>query len=90
MPVAGDLRLLKHLFRGGENTMATTTIETTKLMKLTETVGFAIGPAITAYYATNFTVDQHGYYYRDMEFGIAIGVFLISLACALRYWRRQS
>ena len=40
----------------------TTTIETTKLMKLTETVGCAIGPAITAYYATNFTVDQHGYY----------------------------
>ena len=71
-------------------TRTTTTIETTKLMKLTETVGFAIGPAVTAYYAANFTVDQHGYYYRDMEFGIAIGVFLISLACALRYWRHQS
>ena len=71
-------------------TRTTTTIETTRLMKLIETVGFAIGPAVTAYYVTSFTVDQHGYYYRDTEFGIAIGVFLISLACALRYWRRQN
>ena len=68
----------------------TTTIETTRLMKMIESVSFAIGPPVTAYYATNFTVDQHGYYYRDMELGIALGVFLISLACALRYWRSQS
>jgi hypothetical protein len=71
-------------------TGTTTTIETTRLMKLIEVVGFAIGPAVTAYYVTNFTVDQHGYYYRNTELGIAIGVFLISLACALRYWRHQT
>ena len=59
-------------------------------MKIIEAVCFAIGPAVTAYYVASFTVDQHGYYYRDKEFGIALGVFLISLACALRYWRRQS
>ncbi len=68
----------------------TTTLETTRLMKIVEAVCFAIGPPVTAYYVANFTVDQHGYYYRNTELGIAVGVFLISLACALRYWRRQS
>ncbi len=68
----------------------TTTLETTRLMKIVEAVCFAIGPPVTAYYAANFTVDQHGYYYRGMETGIAVGVFLISLAYALRYWRSQN
>ena len=66
------------------------TIDTSTLFKAIEASCFAIGPTVTAYFVANFTVDSYGYYYRDMEFGIAIGVFLISLACALRYWRHQS
>ena len=68
---------------------STMTIETTRLLKMIETVCIAIGPPVTAYYLASFTVDQYGYYYRDNEFGIALGVFLISLSFALRYWRRQ-
>jgi hypothetical protein len=76
-----------------ENGMAarrTMTIETTRLLKMIETVCIAIGPPVTAYSLASFTVDQYGYYYRDTEFGIAVGVFLISLFFALRYWRRES
>ncbi len=65
------------------------TIDTQMLFKTIEASCFAIGPAVTAYYLTNFTVDTHGYYYRDMEGGIAAGVFLIALGFALRYWRRE-
>jgi hypothetical protein len=70
--------------------MATTipAVELDRILKTIETVCFAIGPAVTAYYVMSFTVDSHGYYYRDTELGIGIGVFLISLAFALRYWRR--
>ena len=70
--------------------MASTTIETTRLMKMIEAICFAVGPPVTAYYVASFTVDQHGYYYRDMETGIAVGVFLISLAYAVRYWRSKN
>ena len=69
---------------------ARTTIETATIFRTIEASCFAIGPAVTAYYLTNFTVDAHGYYYRDMESGIAAGVFLIALGFALRYWRREA
>jgi hypothetical protein len=66
------------------------TIETTTLFRTIEAACFAVGPAVTAYYLTSFTVDSHGYYYRDTEFGIAAGVFLVALGFALRDWRRGS
>ena len=65
-------------------------IDTNTLFKAIEACCFAIGPAVTAYFVTNFTVDSYGYYYRDMEGGIAFGVFLISLGYALRYWRQSN
>ena len=46
---------------------------------------FVIGPAVAAYYLASFTVDAHGYYYRDTELGIAAGVFLIALG-AVVFW----
>ena len=64
------------------------TINTTTIFRAIEASCFAIGPAVTAYYVTNFTVDTYGYYYRDMELGIAAGVFLTALGFALRNWRR--
>ena len=66
-----------------------TTIDTQMLFRFIEASCFVIGPAVTAYYLTNFTVDTHGYYYRDMESGIAAGVFLTALGYALRNWRRE-
>ena len=65
-----------------------TTIETATVFRSIEATCFAIGPAVAAYYLASFTVDAHGYYYRDEELGIAAGVFLIALGFALRYWRR--
>lgn len=64
------------------------TIDTVTLFKTIEACCFAIGPTVTAYFVANFTVDNFGYYYRDMEGGIAAGVFLTALGFALRYWRR--
>ena len=69
---------------------ANNTIDTNTLFRAIEASCFAIGPAVTAYFVTNFTVDSYGYYYRDMEGGIAFGVFLISLGYALRYWRQSN
>lgn len=65
------------------------TINTGTLFKTIEASCFAIGPAVTAYFVANFTVDSYGYYYRDVEGGIAFGVFLTALGFALRYWRRE-
>ncbi len=66
-----------------------TTIDTQTLFKTIEASCFVIGPTVTAYFLANFTVDSYGYYYRDMEGGIATGVFLTALGFALRYWRRS-
>ena len=63
------------------------TIDTSTLFKTIEASCFAVGPTITAYFLSSFTVDSYGYYYRDIEGGIAIGVFLTALGFALRYWR---
>ena len=63
------------------------TIDTSTLFKAVEASCFTIGPTVTAYFVANFTVDAFGYYYRDMEGGIALGVFLIALGFSLRYWR---
>ena len=65
------------------------TIDTDTLFKAIEASCFVIGPTVTAYFLANFTVDSYGYYYRDMEGGIATGVFLTALGFALRYWRRE-
>lgn len=65
------------------------TINTSTLFRTIEASCFAIGPAVTAYFVANFTVDTYGYYYRDVEGGIAFGVFLTALGFALRYWRRE-
>ena len=65
----------------------TTTVELATVQKWIETLCFALGPAVLAYYLFSFTVDQHGYYYRDTELGIAGGVFLVSLGYVVRRLR---
>ena len=68
---------------------ARSSIDTNQLLKTIEAGCFAVGPTVAAYYLSSFTVDTHGYYYRDMEAGIAAGVFVTALGFALRYWRRE-
>lgn len=65
------------------------TISTNTIFKAIEAVCFTIGPAVTAYYVSSFTVDSYGYFYRDIEGGIAFGVFLIAVGYAVRNWRRE-
>ena len=65
------------------------TINTNTLFKTIEASCFTVGPTITAYFVSSFTVDSYGYYYRDIEGGIAIGVFVTALGFALRYWRLE-
>ena len=76
--------------RTARNLKTLKSMDRVELSKRIETAGFALGPAVTAYYLAGFRVDEHGYYYQGTECGIAVGVFLISLAYALRYWRRES
>ena len=65
------------------------TIDTSTLLKTIEACCFTIGPTVTAYFLSSFTVDSYGYYFRDIEGGIAFGVFLTALGFALRYWRHE-
>lgn len=65
--------------------------KTIPIESLITTVGalcVAIGPAVLAYFLSSFTVDKSGYYYNDMEWGIALGVLLISAGRVLRSWPR--
>jgi hypothetical protein len=66
---------------------AQSTIPIETVWKAAEAICFTIGPAVTAYFVFGFAVDQYGYYYRDTELGIAVGVFLIALGFAVRRWR---
>jgi len=65
------------------------TIDTSTLLTTIEASCFTIGPTVTAYFLSSFTVDSYGYYFRDIEGGIAFGVFLTALGFALRYWRHE-
>ncbi len=69
---------------------ARNSIDTNTLFRTIEAGCFVSGATVCAYFLSSFTVDTHGYYYRDMEAGIAAGVFLTALGFALRYWRHES
>ena len=62
-------------------------VPVSSILKGIETGCMAFGPALTAYYFFSFTVDKFGYYYKDTELGIAMGVFVIALGRAVRHWR---
>ncbi len=42
-----------------------------------------------AYFLSSFTVDKTGYYNNDMEWGIALGVLLISAGRGFRDWPHE-
>ena len=50
-----------------------------------EWVCFTAGPALVAFNLFNFNIAKNGLYYKDAaQWGIAIGVFMITLSLALR------
>jgi len=58
-------------------------------LKITESVGIAFGPAIIALNLFSFRISHGSYYYLSKsEWGIAAGVFLVSLAVVSRKWQR--
>lgn len=59
-------------------------------LKIIESVGLGLGPAITALNVFSFSLSRGGsIYYKDgPSWGIAIGVLLISAAIVARKWQR--
>lgn len=59
-------------------------------LKITESVGIAFGPAIVALNLFSFKLSHGAYYYlSSSEWGIATGVFLVSIALVAKKWQRQ-
>ena len=59
------------------------------ILKIIQTIGYALGPAVFTLNIFNFVPGKRGYYYTDStEWGIALGIFLISLAYVAQWWRR--
>ncbi len=70
--------------------MANTNTKTSKLVfKVVESVAWLIGPALFALRFFSFKLGKAGFYYETgSEWGIAIGVMLISLAFVARQWQK--
>jgi hypothetical protein len=52
-----------------------------QITKITEIVGFTVGPALVAFNLFNFNLAKIGFFYKDpARIGIAAGVFLIAAA----------
>ena len=60
-------------------------------LKIVESLGIALGPAIIVLNLFSYKVAKSGtpYYLNGQEWGIAIGAFLIGLAIVSRKWQRQ-
>lgn len=59
------------------------------ILKIVQTFGYLVGPALVALNLFSFTPGRRGYFYTTgAEWGIAIGVFLIALAFVSKYWRK--
>lgn len=57
-------------------------------LKIVESVAWGFGPAVLALNVSAVKVDKFGYYFTsNVEWGIAIGVFILSLAYVCRIWR---
>lgn len=62
----------------------------TLIIKIVESVGYSLGPALIALNILDFRYARHShfYYYKGAaEWGIAIGVLLIGLAYIAKKWR---
>lgn len=58
------------------------------VFKIIESVCWAFGPAVFALNLFSFKVAKSGFYYEPIsEWGIALGVLLISFAFVARMWK---
>lgn len=70
--------------------MANNNSNTVKLVfRIVESVAWVIGPALFALNFFSFKLGKAGAYYETgTEWGIAIGVFFISIAFVARQWQK--
>ncbi len=60
------------------------------IVKIVESIGYSIGPALIALNIVDFRYARHSHFYyftSATQWGIAIGVLLIGLAYVARKWR---
>lgn len=59
------------------------------LLKIIQIIGYGLGPAIFTLNVFNFVPGKRGYFYTSgTEWGIALGVLLVSIAYVAQWWRR--
>lgn len=59
------------------------------ILKIVESIGWAIGPAVFALNFFSFKLSKAGVYYDSgSEWGIAVGILLISMAYVARQWQK--
>ncbi|WP_455222826.1 hypothetical protein [Kaarinaea lacus] len=59
------------------------------ILKIVESVGWVIGPAVFALNFFSFKLGKAGAYYETgSEWGIAIGILFISMAFVARQWQK--
>jgi len=59
------------------------------ILKIAESVGWVIGPAVFALNFFSFKLGKAGAYYETgSEWGIAIGILFISMAVVARRWQK--
>lgn len=59
------------------------------ILKIVESIGWVVGPAIFALNLFSFKLGKAGAYYETgSEWGIAIGVLLLSMAYVARQWQK--
>ena len=57
--------------------------------KIVESVGWIVGPCLFALHFFSFKLGKDGAYYETgSEWGMAVGVFFISLAFVARLWKK--
>jgi hypothetical protein len=57
--------------------------------KIIESIGWIVGPALFALHFFSFKLGKAGAYYETgSEWGMAVGVFFISLAFVSRLWSK--
>lgn len=61
---------------------------TALMLKITETVGWVFGPAVFVLHLFSFVLGKSGIYYETIsEWGMAVGVLLMSMAYVTRIWK---
>ena len=57
-------------------------------LKIVETIGWIIGPALLTLHLFSFVLGKSGIYYETIsEWGMSVGVLFISMAYVTRIWK---